>query len=347
MHRFLILALMIWLLMLLPFSILLQRLIQAEQNTLIWTSLAAAPAVAWFAWQAISVPLPKTRFAVLQWLGFGYALGLALLVVTPLLFFSVDHTVLSAVTVLLWFSIFGYGLYCALMPKVVHVKIQSPLLKRSWRAVQISDVHVGSRSGKFLQKVVAQVNQQEADLVFITGDLVDGSDVTRDDLCALYDLSPPSYMITGNHERYIDMERVLADIQSHGVTVLRNQSVEHEELRLIGVDDEEPQDQVAQQLTRLKPDSDTFNILLYHKPDGWQHAIDHHVALMLSGHTHGGQIWPFMYGVKKRHPEYLGLYSQQDNHLYVNQGTGTWGPIFRFGTRGEITVFELSPTAPN
>lgn len=329
--------------MLLPVAMLLQRAMQAEHTGLVWASLALAPFVAWLSWQAVSKPLPRVRFAVLQWLGIGYSLAIALIITLPLLWAPMTATTLAVLTMLTWLLVFAYGLCNALFPKVHHIKLQSPKLSRSWRIVQISDVHVGSRSANFLHKTVKDVQRLQPDLVLITGDLVDGSDVSGDDLKALLELTQPTYMVTGNHERYIDMERVLRDVESHGVTVLRNQTVEHHELRLIGLDDEESFDQVAQQLQLLIPTPDKFNILLYHKPDGWQQAVDHNISLMLSGHTHGGQIWPFVYAVKKRHPQYQGLYSQEDQHLYVNQGTGTWGPVFRLGTRGEITVIEVSP----
>lgn len=343
MIRFLILILVSWLLMLLPAAMFLHRILQAEHFELLWGSMVLAPVVAWLTWQAISMPLPKVRFVVLQWLAVSYALGIALLLTAPLLWSSLSSTVLSVVTLALWMLTYFYGLYSALVPSVNRINLQSEKLSRRWRIVQISDVHVGSRSAEFLQKVVAQVKLQEPDLVLITGDLVDGSDVSSDDLRALAGLPEATYMVTGNHERYIDMERVLRDVEVHGVKVLRNQAVEHQELRLIGLDDEEPIDQVAQQLDLLNPAPHMFNILLYHKPDGWQQAMAHGVSLMLSGHTHGGQMWPFGYAVKRRHPQYQGLYSQRNQHLYVNQGTGTWGPIFRLGTRGEITVFELGP----
>ena len=329
--------------MLLPVAMLLQRVMQAEHYRLVWASLALAPFVAWFSWQAISTPMPKVRFAVLQWLGVGYSLAIALIITVPLFWVPMTATTLAGLTVLTWLMIFLYGLYNALFPKAHHIRLRSSTLSRSWRIVQISDVHVGSRSASFLQETVKNVHRLQPDLVLITGDLVDGSDVTSDDLKALSALNQPTYMVTGNHERYIDMERVLRDVENHGVIVLRNQTVDHHELRLIGLDDEESVDQVAQQLKLQAPASDKFNILLYHKPDGWQQAVEHNISLMLSGHTHGGQIWPFVHAVKKRHPQYLGLYSQNDQHLYVNQGTGTWGPVFRLGTRGEITVIEVGP----
>ena len=84
MNRYLILTLTSWLLMLLPVAMLLQRVMQAEHYRLVWASLALAPFVAWFSWQAISTPLPKVRFAVLQWLGVGYSLAIALIIAVPL-----------------------------------------------------------------------------------------------------------------------------------------------------------------------------------------------------------------------------------------------------------------------
>jgi len=83
--------------------------------------------------------------------------------------------------------------------------------------------------------------------------------------------------------------------------------------------------------------------LLYHRPDGWPAALDANVNLTLAGHTHAGQMFPFGLLVKRVYPDMAGLFEKNNNRLFVSVGTGTWGPIFRLGTRSELTVIDLTP----
>ena len=84
-----------------------------------------------------------------------------------------------------------------------------------------------------------------------------------------------------------------------------------------------------------------FTVLLYHQPDIWEAAKRHGIELMLSGHTHKGQVWPFGWLVRTRYAHVAGHFQASLSHLFVSQGTGTWGPLMRFGTRCEMTVIDL------
>ncbi|MEM7257593.1 MAG: hypothetical protein AAF404_09415, partial [Pseudomonadota bacterium] len=109
------------------------------------------------------------------------------------------------------------------------------------------------------------------------------------------------------------------------------------------VDDTDNPAHAAQQLATIPVDADRFSVLLYHRPDGWTAARKHGIDLMLAGHTHAGQIWPFGLLVKRQFPQMAGYFSQEQQHMFVSQGTGTWGPTLRFGTRCEMTVIDLQP----
>jgi len=207
--------------------------------------------------------------------------------------------------------------------------------------VQISDVHVGSRSPAFLQKVVSQVNQHKPDIVVITGDLLDASTVGSNDLAALNQLACPAYMCIGNHERYVDLDKALDSIASHGVTILRDESLTIDGIQLIGIDDRDKPDALPAILDKIQIDPALFSILLYHRPDGWQAALDKNIRLTLAGHTHAGQMFPFGFLVKRQYPNMAGLFTSEEKSLYVSVGTGTWGPIFRLGTQCEMTVIDL------
>lgn len=236
-----------------------------------------------------------------------------------------------------------WGLRKAWRPEVVTVPLASPKLRKAVRFAQISDVHIGSRTSRFLRQVMHTVNAQNPDFLCITGDFVDQPGVTLEKLRPLTLFRGPIYYCTGNHERYEDLEDIVARLETLGVEVLRNRSVEVDGLQFIGIDDHDSPKQVGRVLPLLQVREDLYSILLYHRPQGLADAQRHGIDLKLSGHTHAGQIVPFHLAVNKVFEYRKGLYQLQDTYLYVNEGTGTWGPTLRLGTRSEITVFELSP----
>ena len=233
------------------------------------------------------------------------------------------------------------GLVNAELLHVRRVDVPAPEPVHGIRLVQITDVHVGSRSGRFLRRVVRAANRAGGDYVLITGDLVDFRNIGAAVLAPLADLEAPAFYIIGNHERYVDCDAICRRLEDLGVTVLRNRAVRAGPLQLIGVDDAEPRSQVSRMLERLSPAADAYRILLYHRPAGVADAARWGAHLMLCGHTHNGQIVPFNYVVRRVFPRIRGLYRVEGMHLYVSPGTGTWGPVLRLGSRCEVTVLRL------
>jgi predicted MPP superfamily phosphohydrolase len=225
--------------------------------------------------------------------------------------------------------------------RTYHVEIKVPSALDGTRLAQISDVHVGSRSGRFLARVVGHVNRARPDMVLITGDLIDFRDITPHELRSLAELEAPAYFIIGNHERYVDLDSICERLTGLGIEVIRNRAHSVGELQLVGIDDAEPKSQVGRVLHSLQPDPDAYRILLYHRPDGAEDAARWGAHLMLCGHTHNGQIVPFNLIVKRIFPRIAGRYEIDGMTLYVSPGTGTWGPILRLGSRSEVTVFNL------
>jgi len=244
-----------------------------------------------------------------------------------------------------WIGIAWHARRAAVRVHDVPLRLELPGLARAVRLVQLSDVHVGSRDGAFLERVVEQALSHSPELVVITGDLLDESRVGASDLAALARFACPVYLAIGNHERYVDLDAALRAIRHHGVHVLRDQTVVHGPLRLIGLDDRDRPDDLPAVLAQLGDDADHVDLLLYHRPDGWAAARDRAIPLTLSGHTHGGQIWPFGWLVRRQYPEMIGRFERDGTTLYVSSGTGTWGPALRLGTRCEMTVIDLSPAA--
>ncbi|MFT5172574.1 MAG: putative MPP superfamily phosphohydrolase [Gammaproteobacteria bacterium] len=238
--------------------------------------------------------------------------------------------------------------------RVVTVRLSSPKITKPIRALQLSDVHVGSRSPAFLARVVKASNALAPDVVFITGDLIDGQGVKRTDLAPLGTIKAPAFFVIGNHERYVDCDEICIKLRNLGLHVLRNQSeqvrVNGVDLCVSGIDDADDPAQVGDVLATNEAlwefCSRAYSILLYHRPDGLEDAAQAGFDLMLCGHTHNGQLVPFNALVKRRFPRIKGLYRHGSTSLYVSVGTGTWGPPMRLGSVNELTILELVQQDP-
>jgi hypothetical protein len=234
------------------------------------------------------------------------------------------------------------GLLFALIPVVKTVTFESSLLTDPLRFVQITDVHIGSRSIAFLDQVIRKVQALQPEFLCITGDFIDATGVTEKELAVLRILECPVYFTIGNHERYEDLEEILARMRGLGVKVLRTDAIHHrEDVQVLGIDDRDDALQVERELVKMQVDRQAFGILMYHRPHGLEAAEGAGIDLMISGHTHNGQIFPFNLVVNRVFDHVVGMYQLGRSRLYVSQGTGTWGPVMRIGTRSEITLFEI------
>ena len=232
-----------------------------------------------------------------------------------------------------------YSLINAMRLEIKTIEIPAPEDKK---IAHWSDVHLGSVSRRHLERLVEKTNALNPDVVLITGDLMDPQDnLTSDSMAPLNALKAPAYFVTGNHERYVGLDKVMSLLEKTSVIVLRNEVVLFDSLQLIGIDDSDNRSQVRRNLAGLELNPDMFTILLYHQPEGFNDAEAAGVDLMLSGHTHNGQIWPFNMVVGLRFKYLKGLHTIGDMKLYVSTGSGTWGPPMRLGSRNLITLIEL------
>ena len=294
-------------------------------------------------------PGPFSRMVAalsLTWFGLCFLLFALLLPVELLLFlFPIPEPWAGIALAITWFAL---GVGALVNAQVLHVRtlrFESPRIDRALRLVQISDVHIGSRSAGFLTRVATRVADLEPDLVAITGDLVDFKDIPAADLAPLGRMGCPVYFCIGNHERYVDCDAICERLREHGVRVLRDSvEISQQGPVFIGIDDAESKRRVERGLEKLGTLPDGFRVLLYHRPDGLEAAAAAGVDLMLCGHTHNGQIIPFNWAVRRVFPRIQGLYRVDPARLYVSPGTGTWGPVMRLGSRNEITQIELQPT---
>jgi uncharacterized protein len=220
--------------------------------------------------------------------------------------------------------------------------------------VQLTDVHIGPTIGRtFIEEIVAQVNALSADVVVITGDLVDGSvEALREHVAPLAGLRATHgvFFVTGNHEYYADAPAWVAHLETLGIRVLRNERVDLGGIELAGVDDMSGGGFGAGHGEDLPKalrgrSTDKPLVLLAHQPRAVTRAASYGVDLQLSGHTHGGQIVPWNFLVRLQQPYVAGLFLHHATQLYVSCGTGYWGPPMRVGAPAEITHLILSPPA--
>lgn len=222
---------------------------------------------------------------------------------------------------------------------------------------QITDIHVGPTiKGPYVDNIVDAVNRLNADMVAVTGDLVDGSvkELARH-VAPLARLSSRhgTFFVTGNHEYYSGANAWIAELRRLGLNVLLNEHrvLQHDSAALViaGVTDvtahhfdpahrSNPQGAIAD-----APAHARIRVLLAHQPRSAQDAVSAGFHLQLSGHTHGGQFWPWNFFVRFQQPFTAGLHRVQSLWIYVSRGTGYWGPPKRFGAPSEITHLRLVP----
>jgi len=226
------------------------------------------------------------------------------------------------------------------------------------RIVTFSDAHLSATyGGRRFERVVELVNEQRPDVVAIVGDLVDGElSELREAVAPLADLVSDQgvFFVTGNHEYFVDPRPWLRHLPTLGVEVLRNERVEIRRgtaaFDLAGIDDRTAASSgfpgQGADLDRALDgrDDDRAVVLLAHQPVQVERAAAAGVDLQLSGHTHGGQLWPFHYVVRLDQPTVQGLSRQGGTQLYVTPGVGFWGPPMRVGAGPEVTVIELQAT---
>ncbi|MGR6972267.1 metallophosphoesterase [Streptomyces cynarae] len=247
----------------------------------------------------------------------------------------------------------GYGTYGVLRgPAVKRVTVPLAKLPRAahgFRIAVVSDIHLGPVLGRgFAQKVVDTINSTQPDLIAVVGDLVDGS---------VKDLGPAaaplsrlrarhgSYFVTGNHEYFSGADQWVEEVRRLGLHPLENARTELPAFDLAGVNDLAGESEgEGPDFTKALGDRDTSRavVLLAHQPLQIHEAVRHHVDLQLSGHTHGGQLWPGNFVAAAANPTVAGLDRYGDTQLYVSRGAGAWGPPTRVGAPSDITVVELA-----
>lgn len=247
----------------------------------------------------------------------------------------------------------GYGTYGVLRgPSVQRITVPLARLPRAahgFRIAVVSDIHIGPILGRaHTRRIVDTINATSPDLVAVVGDLVDGSVAdlgsAAEPLAALR-ARHGSFFVTGNHEYFSGAGEWVDHVRELGLHPLENARVEIEGFDLAGVNDiaGETEGQ-GPDFGRALGDRDRGRaaVLLAHQPVVIHDAVEHGVDLQLSGHTHGGQLWPGNYLAELANPTVAGLERYGDTQLFVSRGAGAWGPPVRVGAPSDITVVELA-----
>ncbi len=275
----------------------------------------------------------------------GFGIGtVSFFIILPLIVISYFQILINNHLVIIFFSIqipaIIYGYMNSKKLKIKRLLIESNLINKSIKFVFISDVHIGSNHPSSLKKLVYKINTLDFNFLVIGGDLIDSSAFQINDLYELKKIDKPIYFVTGNHEYYIqNYKKHLQDLKSVGIKILENESLQLDGINLVGLSDNITNKTKIEYVEKLSK-KDLFNLLIVHKPSIWK-KVSNNANLMLSGHTHNGQIFPFNFVVKLQFPQNYGLYKNVNNFLYVSSGSATWGPKIRIGSNNEIIQIEL------
>ena len=297
-------------------------------------------------------------FAVLvgfyAFLFFAVVLGWAIIGVAKLVGVALAPKLIAWAMITLAVLYSGYNVWNAFDIRIKNIDVQIKNLPQQWKGktiVQLSDVHLGNiHSADFMEKVVRMANAQKPDIIAITGDLFDGMD---GDLTPLIkpinslEAKNGIYFITGNHENYLGLDKALEIIGKTKIQYIDDKIIHDNGLQIIGLaygQDFSTRD--IKKIITFNPDYDPKipSVLLYHVPlpSAVQMARELGIGLMLSGHTHVGQLLPFKPITDIVYKGYdYGLHQESDFTEYTSSGIGTWGPPMRSGNHPEIVVIHL------
>ena len=282
------------------------------------------------------------KFLVYEGVGVG---SISLFIIVPILFLDILFLIPNNIKITIFFffqiPLLLFGLFNARKIKIKKLEISSNTIDSDLSFVFISDVHIGSNSPKRLEKIIPMINQLNPKFLLIGGDLIDSSSFKIEDLSSMKKIKCPIYFVTGNHEYYIqNFQHHLDNFHKYNIRILNNEAVIHEGINLIGINDNLTIEQKKTIYIDLSK-KNKFNLLAVHQPSLWK-LVKNDVDLMLSGHTHNGQIFPFNLLVKIKFPQIYGLYQEKNNKLYVSSGISTWGPKIRIGSQNELVHINLN-----
>lgn len=245
----------------------------------------------------------------------------------------------------LTFALSAYSSYQFHRPvSVEEFHLSSDKITKPYRFVQLSDIQFGTSTKSEMDDILRLAYAQNPDFIVFTGDLIDFDHYQFSDFELLAASPVPVFFERGNHEFYHHPEMLLEYLKKLApLKVLINQSTAYGELQIIGLDFSRVPNNVKNQLAEIKVDPDKYSILLYHEPSEVEVAASHNIDLLLYGHTHAGQMWPYTWIVDVMYKYGDGAKKVGNSFAYTSDGASLWGPRMRLGSQNEIIVFNLHP----
>lgn len=290
-----------------------------------------------------------------------FILLLLSLAVTDLLHlaFRVSPALRGYLTLGLTVLLTTYGVWNAYHFRVKEVTIPIRGLTKEIRAVQLTDIHLGnSRGKKELERIVRITKELQPDIILNTGDLFDSKthfNGNDDVLDPFRTIDVPHYFVFGNHDEQVGLVQVLRRVKESGATLLMNSVAHYNDLQIAGLNNMAADSQsfdihasndsttVQSVMKSLEIDPERPLLVLHHRPEGITYMAETGADLLLAGHTHAGQMFPFTLIAKWMFGYNKGLYRYDEMQIYVSQGLGTFFSPIRFGTHSEITLLRLIP----
>jgi predicted MPP superfamily phosphohydrolase len=294
---------------------------------------------------------PITRFflsisEVVKWMVLMY--GILTLIIYIGIFINIpkDSTILFIIylTIVPILTIYAYINAHRIVVKEHDLEINN--LTENVTIAHISDLHIGSiRNKRLLKNLVSKINNIKADLVVISGDLADGScAIDENSFLPLKKSKIPIVFTPGNHDYYPGLDNVIKAAKNANLIVLSDAKMEFKGLNIYGLSlsaDNSTNLRLNNENLDFNIDKNEVNILIFHLPVSWDYFKSIGFNLQLSGHTHGGQFYPFNFLVKLPFPYLRGIFKEDNNYLSVTDGVGTLTPPMRLGTNAEIVILNL------
>ena len=282
------------------------------------------------------------RVIIFEGMGIGF---ISLCVLTAIFLIdnitNINQKNLGVTACVLIFTFVLYGLINANLIKLRKLNFFSNKVKKKIKLVFISDVHLGSNSKNHLIKIIEMIQSLKFDVIIIGGDLLDSDRFNFYDLEIFKTLAKPIFFVTGNHELYLKNWNIIKNkLGDFNIKLIDRQSFQIDGINFIGIGEGMLEDQ-KKEIKNQNFISGVFNLIIVHKPHLWKYCSKK-IDLMLSGHTHNGQIFPFNLFVKMKFPNVYGLYQKENSNLYVSSGLGCWGPKIRIGSKNEIVCITIS-----
>lgn len=295
--------------------------------------------------QIFDLPIMVNKYIkkiLFYWLGGGFILFWVSMILLALQFgIGFSDTLLIILLFVISGGLISYAYHHGNAIRITSLSFSVDKITRPYSFIHLSDLHLGSNNQDDCQKVIDAMKNLEYDFVVITGDLVDEDYAMQEYLDPFADITTPIYFITGNHDYYLRHKHFQDFIKETNIIDINDTKAAFEEIDIIGVDEKSDPQKTYKGIINTKQ----YTISLIHEPDDTKlrSSEENHIDMVLAGHTHNGQIWPFTLMVKGRYRRIRGVHYINNMIVNISQGTRTWGPKMRLGTHNEIIHITLDP----